>query len=107
MRFVVEVTQEAFDDLCWFGNVIARRLLDEATKRLEVDPISETRQMKTLAPNPVAERELRLFGDFRVMFNVELAAAVVEIVIVGEKPGNQLIVQGREFIRHHATDHTD
>ena len=57
--------------------------------------------MKTLRPNPVAGRELRLFGRYRVLFNVDEPAQVVTIVLVGEKRGQALIVQGEEFTEHH------
>jgi len=37
----------------------------------------ETRQMKTLRPNAVAARERRLFGKFRVLFDVDEQAQAV------------------------------
>lgn len=60
--------------------------------------------MKTLRPNPVAQRELRLFGRCRVLFNVNRPQQRVTIVLVGEKRGNALIVQGRRFTEHHESD---
>lgn len=60
--------------------------------------------MKTLRPNPVAQRELRLFGRYRVLFNVNRTQQRVTIVLVGEKRGNALIVQGRRFMEHHESD---
>ena len=56
--------------------------------------------MKTLRPNPVAERELRLFGKYRVLFNVDEENEEVTIILVGEKRGNSLFVQGEEFAGH-------
>lgn len=50
--------------------------------------------------NAVAQRELRLFGKYRVLFNVDAAAEAVTIVLVGEKRGDSLIVQGEEFTAH-------
>ena len=67
-------------------------------------PLAETRNAKTLRPNPVAERELRLFGKYRVLFNVDEDAEEVTILLVGEKRGNSLIVQGEEFTEHHESD---
>ncbi len=58
----------------------------------------------SLRPNPVAGRELRLFGKYRVLFNVDEPARVVTIVLVGEKRGDALVVQGEEFTGHHEAD---
>jgi hypothetical protein len=76
-------------------------LLKEAEQRLSADPLAETQNLKTLQPNPLARRELRLFGNYRVLFNVEVDAQEVVIVLVGEKRGDSLIVQGKEFTHHH------
>lgn len=60
--------------------------------------------MKALRPNPVAQRELRLFGKYRALLNVNEEAQEVTIVLVGEKRGNSLIVQEEEFTAHHESD---
>lgn len=88
-------------DLRWFGRKEGRLLLKAATESLTADPLIETQQMKTLRPNPVAQRELRLFGKYRMLFNVEVDRALVTIVLVGEKRGESLIVQGERFTAHH------
>ena len=49
--------------------------------------------------NPVAGWELRL-GDFRVLYDVDESQRVVTVQVVGDKRGNQLIVQGEEFSEH-------
>jgi len=73
--------------------------------RLVADPAADTRNLKTLRPNPVAQRELRVFGKYRVLFNIDTEAEVVTIVLVGEKRGDALIVRGEEFREHHE-DHS-
>src|SRR5947209_115168 len=55
----------------------------------------------TLGPNPFAQRELRLSGKYRVLFNLDVGEQTVTIVLVGEKVGNRLVVQGKEFTAHH------
>ena len=60
--------------------------------------------MKTLRPNRVAQRELRLFGRYRVLFNLNEEDCEVTIVLVGEKRGDSLIVRGEEFTDHHESD---
>ena len=101
MAWTVELKQSVIDDLRWFGKRDGKQLLREALQRLEQDPLTESRQMKTLRPNPVAARELRLFGKYRVLFNVDEPERLVTIILVGEKRGEALIVQGQEFTGHH------
>lgn len=100
MAFTVRLKESVIDDLRWFGRKNGRLLLEEAEKRLSSDPLTETRNLKTLRPNSVAQRELRLFGKYRVLFNVEPAEEIVTIVLVGEKQGSSLIVQGEQFTEH-------
>jgi mRNA-degrading endonuclease RelE of RelBE toxin-antitoxin system len=89
------------DDLRWFGRKDGRLLLDAAEQRLAHDPTAEDRNLKTLRTNPVAQRELRLFGKYRVLFNVDTESETVTVVLVGEKRGDALIVRGEEFRGHH------
>jgi hypothetical protein len=72
---------------------------------LRADPTAETRNLKTLRPNPVAERALRLFGKYRVLFHLDSEARVATLVLVGEKRGDTLIVQREEFRGRHE-DHS-
>ena|SRR5438270_13674188 len=106
MAWRVELKESVIDDLRWFGKRDGRQLLKEALQRLEEDPLVESRQMKTLRPNPVAGRELRLFGKYRGLFNVDEPAQTVTIVLVGEKRGQALIVQGEEFTEHRQEPHS-
>ncbi len=101
MAWTVTLKESVIGDLRWFGRKDGRLLLKTATERLTADPLAATRQLKTLRPNPVAQRELRLFGKYRVLFNVDPGAEVVTIVLVGEKRGETLLVQGEEFTEHH------
>ncbi len=86
---------------------MAWSLLHEATLRLEADPLAENRNLKSLRPNRVAQRELRLFGKYRVLFNLNEVDREVTIVLVGEKRGDSLIVRGEEFTDHHESDPTE
>lgn len=107
MAWTVTLKKSVVDDLRWFGKKDGQLLLDEAEQRLSADPLAESRNMKSLRPNRIAERELRLFGKYRVLFNVDKDAAEVSIVLVGEKRGNSLLVQGEEFTAHHESDSAD
>ena|SRR5207244_2094466 len=100
MSWKVTLKKSVLDDLRWFGRKTGRAILDSATALMEEDPLAQTRNMKTLRPNPIAERELRLEGKYRLLFNVDAEEKVVRIVVVGEKRGNKLVVQGEEFHEH-------
>jgi mRNA-degrading endonuclease RelE of RelBE toxin-antitoxin system len=100
MNWTVTLKESVIDDLRWFGKKDGRKLLKEAEHHLSSDPLLESRNMKSLRPNPVAERELRLFGKYRVLFNVDEVNNEVTIMLVGEKRGNSLFVQGEEFTGH-------
>ncbi|HVA82335.1 MAG TPA: type II toxin-antitoxin system RelE/ParE family toxin [Candidatus Binataceae bacterium] len=96
----VELKESVVDDLRALGRKQSRAVLTAASQRLAADPLSTTRHLKSLRPNPVAHRELRLFGRYRVLFTIDEAEAIVTIVLVGEKRGNSLYVQGVRFTAH-------
>lgn len=96
MAWTVHLKDSVIDDLRSFGKKDGRLLLS--------DPLAETRNMKTLRSNPVAERALRMFGKYRAMFNVDEETEQVIIILVGEKRGNSLIVQEEEFMAHDESD---
>ena len=55
MSWTITLKESVIDDLRWFGRKDAHILLDEAEARLAANPLEESRSMKTLRPNPVAE----------------------------------------------------
>jgi mRNA-degrading endonuclease RelE of RelBE toxin-antitoxin system len=104
MDWTVEVKEAAVEHLEWFGKKTGRKLLKKALEYLEQDPLATSKNLKTLRPNPIADRELRLLGMYRVLFSVDEDAGLVTIILVGEKRGNQLLVMGEEFTEHHESD---
>jgi mRNA-degrading endonuclease RelE of RelBE toxin-antitoxin system len=104
MPWDVTLKESVLDDLRWFGKKDRRLILNSAEELLAADPLAETLNLKTLRPNLVAQRELRLFGKIRVLFNVDEETHTVTIVLAGEKKGNVLIVQGEEYTKHHESD---
>jgi mRNA-degrading endonuclease RelE of RelBE toxin-antitoxin system len=104
MAWTVEVKEAAVEHLRWFGKKTGRKLLQTALRFLKQDPLAETKNLKTLRPNPVAERELRLLGKYRVLFSVNDKDRLVTVILVGEKRGNRLLVLGEEFSAHHESD---
>jgi len=104
MPWTVKLKESVIEDLRWFGKKDHRRLLSEIETRLSADPLAESRNLKTLRPNPVAQRELRLFGKYRVLFNVDEKLQEIVVMLVGEKRGNSLFVRGEEYTEHHESD---
>jgi mRNA-degrading endonuclease RelE of RelBE toxin-antitoxin system len=100
MPWKVRVKEAAVEHLQWFGKKTGRKLLEKALECLEQDPTAETKNLKVLRRNPVADRELRLFGKYRILFSVDRTESVATIVLVGEKRGNRLLVKGEEFSAH-------
>jgi hypothetical protein len=98
--WTVSLKESVIDDLLALGRAQGRKVLNVATQRLASDPLANTRHLKTLRPNPVAHRQLSLFGRYRVLFVVDEAETTVTIVLVGEKRGNSLYVQGERFTAH-------
>ncbi|HEY2250466.1 MAG TPA: hypothetical protein VGH74_05375 [Planctomycetaceae bacterium] len=104
MAWTVEIKEAAVEHLQWFGKKTGRRLLTTCISRLEQDPLAETKNLKTLRPNPIAQRELRLFGKYRVLFSVDEQNNLATVILVGEKRGDRLLVLGQEFSAHHESD---
>ena len=98
--WTVVLKDSVIGDLRALGRKEGRALLKAASARLTADPLAETRNLKTPRPNPAAERELRLFGIYRVLFNANSTARRVTVVLAGEKRGDSLFVQGRRFTAH-------
>lgn len=65
--------------------------------------MKESRAIKRLRPNLIAEFELRV-GNLRVMYAVDSTNQEVIIGVVGEKRGNQLFVEGREYHDHESDE---
>jgi mRNA-degrading endonuclease RelE of RelBE toxin-antitoxin system len=104
MPWVVKLKESVIEDLRWFGKRDGRKLLSEAEKRLGENPLAETRNLKTLRRNSIAQRELRLLGKYRFLFNVDEKIQEVTIILVGEKRGESLLVRGKEYTEHHESD---
>lgn len=92
--------ETVIDDLRTLGRKRGRAVLKAATERLSSDPLATTQRMKSLRPNLVPHRQLRVFGRYRVLFTIDEAEATATIVLVGEKRGNSLFVQGQRFTVH-------
>jgi len=98
--WTVAFEESVIDDLRALGKKQGRAVLKAAISRLSEDPLAQTRNLKTLRPNTIAPRELKLFGRYRVLFAVDATEATVTILLAGEKKGDSLYMQGKRFTAH-------
>jgi mRNA-degrading endonuclease RelE of RelBE toxin-antitoxin system len=95
--FKITITEDAERQFRWLS-VREQRILEAAIRsRLADQPVTPTKAIKRLRPNPLAEFELRA-GNLRALYNVDEDEVV--ILVVGRKLGNKLIVEGEEFHGH-------
>lgn len=97
--FQIVVSHSAERDIGFLPAFARRIVLDGIELHLRDQPTSTSRRIKDMRPDPVAGWELRL-GDYRILYDVDNASYVVSVQVVGEKVGNRLIVQGKEYQRH-------
>jgi mRNA-degrading endonuclease RelE of RelBE toxin-antitoxin system len=97
LAFRITITEEAQSHWRALGARDQRILEAAFQSRLVNQPTVETRAVKKLRPNPLAQFELRI-GDLRVLYNVE--GSEVVLLVVGRKVGNKLIVKNQEFYAH-------
>ncbi len=97
--FEINLTDGAEADLGWFATYAQRIIVDGIEVHLRYQPTAGSRKIIAMQPNPVAGWELRL-GDYRILYDVDEAARMVTVQLIGEKRGNRLIVQGQEFTEH-------
>jgi mRNA-degrading endonuclease RelE of RelBE toxin-antitoxin system len=77
-----------------------RLIRDQIEEQLRFEPGAETRNRKplTAAAPFAAQWEIRFGPDnrFRVLYDIDEEDRAVEVVAIGEKEGNRLIVGGEE-----------
>lgn len=99
MAFLITMTNDAERQFLALS-VRDQRILEAAiSTRLTHEPTKESRSIKRLRPNSIAEFELRV-GDLRALYVIDPAKQEVIIGVVGEKRGNKLFVEGREYHDH-------
>ena len=97
MAFQIRFTESAEEH---FSQLTARQqaiVLDAVRAQLRYEPLRETRNRKQLRPNPLAPWELRA-GLLRVFYEADaLESKYVNVLAIGIKRGNQLLVSGKEI----------
>jgi len=83
-----------------FAQLNARQqtiVLDAVKVQLHYELLWQSRNKKRLRPNPLAPWELRV-GVLRVFYEVDAGEAdLVNVLAIGIKRGNRLIVAGKEI----------
>ena len=97
--FEIEYVRSIRGDLANFDVSVRRRILDSIDLHLSHQPTVETSRVKQLRPNQTGRWELRI-GDYRAIYDVQEETRRVTIKVIGEKRGNQMFVQGREYHDH-------
>ena len=101
MAWTIQILPSALADLRYLP-VFAQRIITTAINRqLAQEPLKLSGNLKQLRPNPVAGYELRVHGDYRVLYNADETPRLVTITVIGRKQGNALFVQGKEYRLHH------
>jgi mRNA-degrading endonuclease RelE of RelBE toxin-antitoxin system len=94
--YEIELTSEAIEDLAAFRKFDRVRVVAAMEAQLTQEPTTEARNRKRLRPNQLAEWALRI-DDFRVFYDVLTDDAIVKVVAVGVKHGNELYIRGEKF----------
>lgn len=95
MRFVLEFTESALDDLSYYRKYEQTLIVDQTEIQLSYQPTTETRNRKPLERNDLADWELRV-GTYRVFYDVDPAQASVKIKAIGHKEHDRLFIGGKE-----------
>ena len=93
MRFQVNFTPSADQDLKYLQVYEQRVVIVAIQSYLREDANVEDNRRKRLRPNELAPWELRA-GKYRIFY--ELRAAEVQVVAIGHKEHNELLIRGRK-----------
>jgi mRNA-degrading endonuclease RelE of RelBE toxin-antitoxin system len=97
MRFDIRLSQQAISHLKYFSARQQAIILDGIEAHLSFEPSVKTKHRKLMRPNPLASWELRI-GGFRVYYDVhEHPVATVEVLAVGVKRRNIIMIGGEEI----------
>lgn len=96
MDFHLRWSPDARDHLAGLSGNQRTTALDGAETHLKDHPDQATKRKKLLRENPIATWELRL-GDLRLFCNIDAEQHAVEIVAVGVKDHNRLVIGGQEI----------
>lgn len=94
MRFLIQLTASAIEDLDYFRKNERTVISEGIAQFLTHDANVETKRRKRLRPNPISKWELRI-DVYRIFFDIEVND-VVKVVAVGHKEHNDLFIRGEK-----------
>ncbi len=92
MKFDVQLTENAKDDLTYFSAREQRIIIAGLRRYLQDDANVGSKRRKKLKTNEIAAWELKL-GKHRVFYDIE-AEGQVKIMAIGIKEHNELFIKG-------------
>lgn len=96
MAFEIELLPDAWEHLAAFSAREQAILLDVIEEQLRHQPDQAVRNRKPLRPNNLAGWELRV-GVYRIFYDIVVDESRVEIIAVGIKQRQQLLIAGKEY----------
>lgn len=96
MPYDIVFTPRAREHLRQLPIKTQRTIVDQIAIQLSHQPDVPTRKRQRLRPNPLAGWELRI-ADWRVFYDVYPEVFRVDIVAIGVKYHNRLVIAGKEF----------
>jgi mRNA-degrading endonuclease RelE of RelBE toxin-antitoxin system len=96
MDFGLKWSPDARDHLAGLAAHQRATAVDGAQRHLRDRPMQPSKKRKLLTDHPIATWELRL-GNLRVFYNIDLDGKAVEIVAIGVKERNRLLIGGEEI----------
>ena len=95
--YTIRYTPSARDDLRALERAAVSTILQAVARQLGHQPLTPTRNRKLLRPNALANWELRV-GRYRIFYDADPTASMVEVKAVGWKERNKLLVRGQEYV---------
>jgi len=96
MKFRIELTTEALQDLQGFRKYEQRIIVDSMKKQLSNEPLKATRNRKPLRENILSHWELKA-NRYRIFYDVIPESQMVKVIAIGYKTHNTLFITGKEF----------
>lgn len=94
MKFEVEFTPGAEEDLDYYAQYVQRIIVKAILVHLQFDANVPTKRRKQLRPNPLAPWELRV-SEYRVFYEIQ-EDMKVKVVAIGHKEHNDLFIRGKK-----------
>jgi mRNA-degrading endonuclease RelE of RelBE toxin-antitoxin system len=95
--YTIRYTPSARDDLHALERAAVSTILQTIDQQLGHQPLTPTRNRKLLRPNALANWELRV-GRYRIFYDADATANLVEVKAVGWKEHNKLFIRGQEYV---------